>query len=473
MKTKLMLLSLFVLSLLGCSNNPNNDSIHVEEDTTNHILTECSPTILNIDSTIQFVNADSYFDFNKEIMNANLTKEGENIVRAREESYNQRLLHAEEEIPKNETFEEFEEYASVVFDVFNKALKQYGYKTPDDSSFQKRIEEIWELKNDPKKKEEICSFPEFYSFRVHVRNFYVYERNTDYLEFNAAHISKKYRFAIFTPRLITYFFTFKKTIGVVDGYDNEFDVYDPSSEITINSKSLLHDVYANMFVFNGSRTAKTWLMINDLDFFNRIEYLEDREVNEKKLKKYLNSVPNEYDNYEINDSEIDLDDGWDGYRWMYLADIWSGDDMMNLVQEKTDSAIVAYEEDKSRKLDIKAFDLLAKYLFKYKDVKYNGSSCNTDPYFVKKACNFAMMEVTLNKKHSHENKNGYFNMESTSISYRLFNDELLDVAKKENYFNIKSFDEVLKVIEWDKEHDPQGSNDYSPFDYTTLVTENP
>ena len=143
--------------------------------------------------------------------------------------------------------------------------------------------------------------------------------------------------------------------------------------------------------------------------------------------------------------------------------------MMNLVQEKTDSAIVAYEEDKSRKLDIKAFDMLAKYLFKYKDHKYNGSPCNTNPDFVKNACNFAMMEVYLNKKHSHENKNGYFNIESSSLTYRLFNDELLNVAKKENYFNIESFDEVLKVIEWDKEHDPQGSNDYYPFDYTTLV----
>lgn len=473
MKTKL-LLGLFILSLSGCSNNPNKESVQMEEDTTNHRITECSPTILDIDSAIQFVNADSYLDFNKENMNANLTKGGENIVRAREESYNQRLLHAEEEITKTETLVEFEEYVSIVFDVFNKALKQYGYKTPDNSSFQKRVNDLWLIDQ-----ETVLKFHDFFSFDNAFSD--TFARNSSvvnsYLELDARHISTKYNLVLFTPRLITYFFTFKKTIKVEDGYGDEIDVYDVNSEITINSKFLLHDVFANLFVFNGSKAAKTWLMTNDLDFFNRIEYWEDREVNEKKLKKYLNSVPDEYDNFEIEDV-FKVNDCWGRFGdrevgFMQLADIWCGDDMMNLVQEKTDSAIVAYEEDKSRKLDIKAFDLLAKYLFKYKDVKYNGSSCNTNPYFVKKACIFAMMEVTLNKKHSHENKNGYFNIESTSLSYRLFNDELLDVAKKENYFNIKSFDEVLKVIEWDKEHDPQGSNDYSPFDYTTLVTQNP
>jgi hypothetical protein len=56
----------------------------------------------------------------------------------------------------------------------------------------------------------------------------------------------------------------------------------------------------------------------------------------------------------------------------------------------------------------------------------------------------------------------------------VLSDEVLEVAKKNNYYGIPNFDEVLKVIAWDREHDPQGSkfND-SPFDYATLVTQNP
>lgn len=69
---------------------------------------------------------------------------------------------------------------------------------------------------------------------------------------------------------------------------------------------------------------------------------------------------------------------------------------------------------------------------------------------------------------------GWFNQECASLSYSVLSDEVLEVAQKNNYYGIPNFDEVLKVIAWDREHDPQGSkfND-SPFDYATLVTQNP
>lgn len=76
--------------------------------------------------------------------------------------------------------------------------------------------------------------------------------------------------------------------------------------------------------------------------------------------------------------------------------------------------------------------------------------------------------MVLNKKHAKEECHGYFNVEGTSISYNLLNDKVMEFAKEENYFGIEGFDEVLKVVEWDREHDPRGSNEYEPFDYRTL-----
>ena len=55
----------------------------------------------------------------------------------------------------------------------------------------------------------------------------------------------------------------------------------------------------------------------------------------------------------------------------------------------------------------------------------------------------------------------------------MFDEELLEFAKKENFFDIESFDEVLKVIEWDKGTHHDSDDIYPggciPFDYTTLV----
>lgn len=50
----------------------------------------------------------------------------------------------------------------------------------------------------------------------------------------------------------------------------------------------------------------------------------------------------------------------------------------------------------------------------------------------------------------------------------MLNDKVMEFAKEENYFGIEGFDEVLKVVEWDRVHDPRGSNEYEPFDYRTL-----
>ena len=450
MKKVLLLCNLI---LCGCVDNAR--IINAEKDTVSvsqeGVKSE-EPVILSDygdGSEIKILNYELNDSFNISVMKNCLTKEEIQIIRDIERKFNKQLYENSEYAYEQytESLDDFQKYTSISLKAFNEVLKIHGYKTPDEATFYKKIEEIYG--------EDYHHFFESPDFLTSITDFESVKENHSVLEY-ADQLSSKYRMVWFRGLSNSKFFSFEKKDLYKDAFGLEYEKYDENSDIILDIKDLKSNIYANLYVFNDNKAAKVWLMNNDLEFFSMIHCYEDREINETKLKNYLRSVPDDYETYDI-------------FKDRSLTDhLWAGQDIFDLVQEKTDSAIVAYEEDKSRKLDIKAFDLLAKYLFKYKDVKYNGSSCNTDPYFVKKACNFAMMEVSLNKKHSLENKNGYFNMESTSISYRLFNDELLDVAKKENYFNIKSFDEVLKVIEWDKEHDPQGSNDYYPFDYTTL-----
>lgn len=120
-------------------------------------------------------------------------------------------------------------------------------------------------------------------------------------------------------------------------------------------------------------------------------------------------------------------------------------------------------------MDIKAFDLLYMYLDKYRTEKIR----RTKPSFVNLICLFAKMEIELNKKHANVETHGYFNFVCQSRASSLLDDELLQLAKKENYFNIESFDEVLRVIKWDNESHDDSDSDYPagclPFDYTTLL----
>ena len=112
-------------------------------------------------------------------------------------------------------------------------------------------------------------------------------------------------------------------------------------------------------------------------------------------------------------------------------------------------------------MDVRYFEMLSNYLQRF------GIENTKDR--AELFCNFARMEVDLNKKHSGKRRNGCFNLESSSISYVLFEEEYLKEAEKYDYFGVDDFEEVLEVLKWDAAHDPQGDiTIYEPFDYTTL-----
>lgn len=442
---KIMFLLVSLLLVFSCTENKQSTNLKESIDTLENIR-----SIVVDDNTVE--NQKENKLFNKEFMKANLTKEEEHIVRTIEKKNNECWIKVVNQEPVEEDLDvftqnmnDFEQYATVLMESFNRALKLYGYKMPEVSTFQKKINEIWKLNE---REDEVCSFKNFKSLYIDSDKF----NDTYYFE-KALHVSTKYRFVMPFCR----FLKFEKELELqnVDSFLPGATISDLNSDLIIDKKIIEPEIYKNLFLFNESKAAKTWLIINDLDFFRRIHYYEDREVNEKKLNAYLSSIPNEYDNYKFPIS----------YEYYDFETIWSGDDMMNLLYEKTDSAIVAYEADKHNILDIKAFDLFSMFLFKFQYDKHY----NTKKSFLKFVCQFTSMEISLNKKHSLEEKNGIFNIESSSQSYKLLTEEILELAKKENYFNISDFDDVLKVIEWDKEHDPQGSNDHHPFDYTTLL----
>ena len=395
---------------------------------------------------IEILNYESNDSFS--VMKNCLTKEEFQLVRDVERKFNKRLFeNAEYAVEEyTESLEDFQNYTSIALKAFNEVLKIHGYKMPEEVAFYKKIKDIYG--------EDYHDFFKSSDFLSPVTDFESVKENYHVLEF-ASKISLKYRMAWFGGS--SRFFSFKKRIISKDSFGLEYEKFDENSDIVFDIKDLKFNICANLYVFNENKAAKVWLMTNDIDFFNYINCWEDREVNEKKLKNYLRLVPDDYETYDVNrDRNI-------------VCYLWRGQDIFDLVLEKTDNAIVEYEEDKSRKLDIKAFDLLFMYLDKNRTLKYK----RTDVNFVKQICEFAKIEISLNKKYASKEKHGYFNFVCQSRAYSLFDEELLEFAKKENFFDIESFDEVLKVIEWDKGTHHDSDDIYPggciPFDYTTLV----
>lgn len=233
-------------------------------------------------------------------------------------------------------------------------------------------------------------------------------------------------------------------------------------------------LYTHMYLFNDSKAAKIWFLNNHIDFFfDEIRsYDDDDEVNRKKLSYMLKHCTNDYGvitmkmppDYDGPNKEKLLEHGLAG----------RNHNMMKLIFDETDKAITEYEKDESVGLNIQAFEMVREYFWEKWATMQREKSLESSPNEIETLCIFAKMEVSLNKKHCRSRRHGWFNQECASLSYSVLSDEVLEVAKKNNYYGIPNFDEVLKVIAWDREHDPQGSkfND-SPFDYATLVTQNP
>lgn len=441
-------LLLCILILCGCVDN--SQIINARKDIDSSVKTEISDVRSDYEDgcEIEILNYESNDSFS--VMKNCLTKEEIQLVRDVERKFNKRLFeNAEYAVEEyTESLEDFQKYTSIALKAFNEVLKIHGYKMPEEVAFYKKIKDIYG--------EDYHDFFKSTDFLSPVIDFESVNEDYHVLEF-ASKLSLKYRMAWFGGYSNSRVFSFKKRILSKDTFGLEYERFDENSDIVLDIKNLKFNICANLYIFNESKAAKVWLMTNNMDFFNYINCWEDREVNEKKLKKYLNSVPDDYETYDVN-----KDRSLVGY-------LWQGQDIFNLVLEKTDSAIIAYEEDKSRKLDIKAFDLLFMYLDKCRTLKHK----RTDANFVKLICNFAKIEVSLNKKHANKEKHGYFNFVCQSRASSLFDKELLELAKKEHYFNIDSFDEVLKVIEWDKGDHHNFENTYPggciPFDYSTLV----
>lgn len=245
-------------------------------------------------------------------------------------------------------------------------------------------------------------------------------------------------------------------------------------EWTRISLNLDRVLYTHMYLFNDSKAAKNWLLTNLIDFFfDEIRsYDDDDEVNRKKLSYMLKHCTNDYGvitmkmppEYEGPNKETLLEHGLAG----------RNHNMMKLIFDETDKAITEYEKDESVGLNIQAFEMISEYFWEKWATMQREKSLESSPNEIETLCIFAKMEVSLNKKHCRSRRHGWFNQECASLSYSVLSDEVLEVAKKNNYYGIPNFDEVLKVIAWDREHDPEGSGfNESPFDYATLVTQNP
>lgn len=223
-------------------------------------------------------------------------------------------------------------------------------------------------------------------------------------------------------------------------------------------------LYTHLYLFNNNKAAKNWLLSNKINFFFKVIpfYDDDDEINRKKLDYMISQCVNEYGIINPITSETIhlyslIDDGLKG----------RNHNMMKLIFEETDKAMTKCEQGEA--FNNYAFNMLQEYFY-YIWVYYRNKSQSTSFEGLDLLCMFAKMEVSLNKKHCKERKNGWSETEYSSWAYMMLSDTLLKEAERNNYYNIPNFDEVLKVIEWDKEHDIEGKYpDKVPFDYTTLL----
>jgi hypothetical protein len=353
--------------------------------------------------------------------------------------------------------EEYEKEMSAILNCIYHHLCTHGYKLIDEESFKNRIELFYSHKWDE---------------YIRKRDFYESEPGGCMNIPN--YVSSLQKRVVYHPYANPIRLKIKGEKWLNDGYDNDMGVsinerMDMESflngELEFDNQYIQLDkiLYQHLFVFNNNKAAKNWLLGNCIKFFfdELTCYDDDDEINRRKLHYMIKKSTNEYD-------EISF--GADEYRLISRGLSGRNRNMMRLIFEETDKAMTMYENNKDEEFNKQAFELISEYLW-IRWVEQKSISVKSYMHELDLLCMFAKMEVSLNKKHSKDEKYGWFNMEHTSRSYAMLSDTLLEIAKKNNYYDIPNFDEVLKVIEWDNEHDVEGEHpDKVPFDYTTLLS---
>ena len=135
-------LLLCILILCGCVDN--SQIINARKDIDSSVKTEISDVRSDYEDgcEIEILNYESNDSFS--VMKNCLTKEEIQLVRDVERKFNKRLFENSEYAYEQytESLEDFQKYTSIALKTFNKVLKIHGYKTPDEATFYKKIEDI-------------------------------------------------------------------------------------------------------------------------------------------------------------------------------------------------------------------------------------------------------------------------------------------------------------------------------------------
>ena len=421
--------------------------------------------LTDIDWAVLDTNAIDKIIRNK-AMTYQLTEEEDRLIRRYYELYNQSTIKDYDDILQEAKDKEL--YAKIYKDIVYKILKLYNYKKIPQEEFKRRISYFYGIDLD-KKMRYLSETNDFYTYiDGYQRNEYR-EADDDYqkaycrfehsvfIDLENAFVMKSVPFCNVVT--INGMIHYEPNGHEINPPDSLYDTKNGKIVLRIDTYRIL---YRNLYMFHGSKSALVWLLIYDMSFFDTMlrEYGFDKEpeANKRILKKCLTEHCNKYGilNPDYLSSCYDVFYSYDDEERLRIhKNLW------RQIYELTDSALTSYEEDRKRALDVRYFEMLSNYLQRF------GIENTKDR--AELFCNFARMEVDLNKKHSGKRRNGCFNLESSSISYVLFEEEYLKEAEKYDYFGVDDFEEVLEVLKWDAAHDPQGDiTIYEPFDYTTL-----
>lgn len=454
----------FLTVLMGCVQEKNVKQIVADKEDLEQEIVRVDTAFAVADEVweddvVEECDIDSLRNILIEVMAGNyMTQREDSLLRSKEKRYIEKIMQIPgvDDYAYSESFDGFEALQEVEMAVFQRYMQKHYPNVFNSDAVKNGLSSFygidWDAVGD---NEEIVQFA---NFSIMFSPDWLDDKSTDEQKLmcyeSATSFSLKY--CVVLCGIEDRFISFEKTDTVDLGYI-EMWLPDTESDIVFDKAKMERLVHRNLYIVNRNKCSRNWLLLNDIKFLERAlvhygydkDYYVNRKIINYRLGPYLgkNSVEDELDLYYYS------------YH-LFVNYLWKiNENLLKMVAEETQKEIEHYEKDHRLSMNTKLFDILSNCVL---------HSDRNDMRNAEFFCRFALMEIGLNKQFCRYNRNGYFNIEGCSTSYYLFEKEIMDEAKKNNYFGLEGFGDVLRVLNWDAKHDPQGSNEYVPFDYTTL-----
>ncbi len=301
----------------------------------------------------------------------------------------------------------------------NKGLKDNGYQTPTAEAFNQKIKTIFNIgANDHCN--NIIEHKDFFTYLIsQSKEDEKYLKETEY-DYTFDHI-----FFIKNYKLITYVPLLADFVEVIN--ENEL-------KININQKIIAR----NRYLFNDSKADLIWLLINDKEFLKQLLLVfgYDRELQINKMvleeyfEKYAQAIPTQTER---------------------IGDLFFVKDCRGKLQIR--EGLLKYVEENTNANDNRFIYALGSYMnYLYdKDVdkifEEDHSKKFSEVEKAKIVAFIASIENLAIEKYKGDNPEVWSNAASNLYNLSVSHPEVIDIIKKNNYFNLPNMKNIIEKIE--------------------------